>query len=200
MIELVQIWLIITLIYITSIIVLQIITHCSTKEARKKVNKFLTDLLPTTPKESFYNYEYGISVGIDSFGNCISNEIDNCFKELEKIFSIFFFVDYKMEKNRLVYIFSIAEEVSEMSEENKYKYCLSLCNSILHKFLHKTVPNFRNLSNLVSISLNKDYLTVYIAENIVGQKENARQTQKMLVEFRTSNQVSKSLLVEDWDE
>lgn len=118
---------------------------------------------------------------------------------MERIYQNYYFYDCKMSKNRLIYRLRVSQPVLSMSDEQLFEYCNSVCDSLIHKELHKWYQDFLHIDNLVAVSVHQDYIDVFIAENADGQHENAMLKEKMRRRFKTSNLPNDTSIEEDWN-
>ena len=185
------------LLYIVSIWVVGCCKGISTIESKEKVNNFLKDIFLTESKK-VEEPSYNIMIGIDENGYPLSNELDRIFSGLSKIFSDYYFCGCNREENRLCYSFAISEPLTEMDDEDVYNYVSRLCDSMVHRYLHKMNPWFGHMGNLCAVRMYGNRLFLYIAENEMGRRENALLKDRMRTLFKRSQIRQTSPIEEDW--
>ena len=100
----------------------------------------------------------------------------------------------------MVYRFKVSQPINNMTDEQTYNYCTSLCDSIVQKALQQRNPFYIYSESLVSVSITPGFLDIYIAENAEGQHENAMQTEKAEIQFKMSQFSPSTPLETDWSE
>lgn len=181
------------LIYMSIIFIVQLYNRVSTIEARKIVNKYIRNCIFVK-----YNEKFNIYLGIDANGCASSKIIENDFKELSKIYQSYYFYDYTIKDNFVVYGFKVSSLINDMSEEQLFEYCLALCESMVHKAIHKVNPSFGHIDGLISIRINNDMLLVYLAEDMDAARINKQQIEKLRRMLRKKE--NSADIEEEWEE
>ena len=167
------------------------------KEIKKIVNNYLKDLFFTENK-SINNYNSAI--GLDNNGYPMADVLDTFFQPLTKIFNDIYFCGGWCEKNRFVYSFVIDEPIVDMSDEDLYRYCLKRCDAIVNRVLHQYNPYAVWGRNMVAITISGSILTLYLANNALGEQENVMLKRRMRMIFKRSQISATPPIEEDWGE
>lgn len=162
-------------VYILSVLVVQYYKKVDTCTARTIISTFVKNCFTTTVQERFNIY-----IGIDQNGTPNAGEIENVFSDLKHIFKNFYL--YNWGQNRrysIFYQFRVSLPVVQLSDEDLYDYCQATCDAIVHRYIHQCNPTFAHMDNLVAVNLVNSVLTVTIAENSEGVRQNAMHTAHM---------------------
>ena len=202
MLEVIGFLFLLFLVYFLFVGIVQLDKNCSTKEAtvvvNKKIRSLMYGILHIFEREEV-KPQYNIYLGFDECGYPISSSIDGIFGDINRIYQNYYFYDCRMGENRLIYRLRVSQPVLSMSDEQLFEYCNSVCDSLIHKELHKLYPDFFHMDNLVAVSVHQDYIDVFIAENVDGQHENAILKEKIRRRFKTSNLRNDTSIEEDWN-
>lgn len=191
------------LVYFCVVFVIRAIEDISTHDSVEIVNEHIKKIASW-----FFNLfhkeekalDYHIYLGFDENLNPIASSINNIFSDIGKMYTIYTFFRYRRDTNRLVYRFKVSQPINNMTDEQTYNYCTSLCDSIVQKALQQRNPFYIYSESLVSVSIYPGFLDIYIAENAEGQQENAIQTEKTEMQFKMSQFSPSTPLETDWSE
>lgn len=183
--------------YIGAILIIMMVKNISTVEAKKMIDVFLKNVfVPTTTT----NVDYGICIGLDSMGCPMADVIEGYFEPLRKVFKDFYLANCTCTQNHYIYSFVVDEPTEEMDDESLYKYCLRICNNIIHRALHKENPWFGSIQDMVVIKLHDGLLEVFVAKNENGRKENIIFKRRMRLLLEHSNKIYSSPIEEGWND
>ena len=200
--EIIGIVVLLFLVYSGVVLLVEVVESISMKEAIVEVNKHVQQLalgIVNLFQKEEVKPQYNIYLGFDECGYPISSSIDGIFGDINRIYQNYYFYDCRMGENRLIYRLRVSQPVLSMSDEQLFEYCNSVCDSLIHKELHKLYPDFLHMDNLVAVSVHQDYIDVFIAENVDGQHENAILKEKIRRRFKTSNLRNDTSIEEDWN-
>lgn len=201
-IEMLEICLLLAVVYISIVLVVQVVNHWTTEEAisvvNKKIRALLKGIINVLCDKEENNTSYNIYIGLDGNLNPMSNILDKEFEDLGKIFKTYYFGDLKITQDIIGYRFYVSEPVNEMDKEDLYELCSKVCESIVHKILHRTCPSFCHLDSLTAVIVGHGYIDVYIAETPLGQQSNARLTNKIRGQFKLEKETQTAPIEEDW--
>lgn len=196
--ELILLCLFALLLYIITILCVQYIKKISTKDAQKIVLEFLKDCMSTsTPSSLSY---YPVFIGIDDNGCPHADIIENEFHSLSNIFSQFYFHSCGRKQNRIWYAFNVSNPLKEMSEYELIQYCEKICDTLIHRYVHKKNPSITHINNLVSIHYQESILTIFIAITDNGTIENSNQTLQTRNSYNQSIDSPNATITESWSD
>lgn len=208
--EIFKIIFIVGFFYICAILITKIANNVTTAKAVDSVNHFIGEIIAPI-KVKLHNWvnnltespncDFGLYIGLDADGRPMSNVIDDSFKDLGKIFRCYYFWGVNIEKNRIIYSFFVSDPINnEMSEDELYEYCSSVCECVVHRIIHSYNPLFTHLDSLTAIAMHKGRLDLYIARNPFGQHENSVLSCQIRRGFKTSSFKETTPIKEDWEE
>lgn len=142
--------------------------------------------------------KYNFNIGLDGNLNPMSNVLDKQFEDLGKIFKTFYFGGVNVSYDKIGYRFFVSDPISEIDTENLYELCSTMCESIVHKILHRSYPSFSRLDSLTAVIVGEGYIDIYIAETPLGQQSNAILTNKMRGQFKLEKEKQTSPIEEEW--
>lgn len=182
------------LFYLLSVLLVQTIKQLDTSDAKEVVKKFIRSCFTSTPIPQVYP----IFIGIDGFGYAHSDIIESTFKELKNVFSQCIFDHFVYGANRLFYYFKVGEPLVEMDSNQLVEYTTTICDNIVHEYLHQNAPTFGYVPYLVITDYRPGTLAVSISFNQPGLNENYqlkhRQTQRISINGNNDKPMS-----EDWE-
>lgn len=184
--------------YIGAILMVMAVKGVSTAEAKKVVDTFLKDVI--APASPTIKPDYGIRVGIDDMNYPMADVIEGYFEPLRKVFKDFYLANCTCTQNHYIYSFVVDEPTEEMDDESLYKYCLRTCNNIMHRAIHKEQPWFGSMQNMIAIELQNGMLSVYVARNDDGRRDNIMLTRRIRFLLKHSNRTYSAPLETDWSE
>lgn len=168
-----------------------------------------------TAKRLFWNYvfncfgfktekqpaivNYPVYIGIDDLGFPHSDIIEDVFSELATDFETFYYYDLATNGNCLLYKFKAELPKKVMPVLSMIQYTQKKCDMIVHRFMHRMDPQISHINYLVATAYADNILTVSIARNIYGVKENHDKSEKLRKYYKSINNVTKKRLEERWD-
>lgn len=193
--EIIKLTLLTITAYFLAVLIVKNVKNISTIEAKKVINNYLKDLFFTEDKPI---NNYNSAIGLDTNGYPMADVLDTFFQPLTKIFNDIYFCGGWCEKNRFVYSFVIDEPIVDMSDEDLYRYCLQRCDAIVNRALHQYNPYAVWGRNMVAITISANMLTLYLANNALGEQENVMLKKRMRTLFKRSQIRQTSPIEEDW--
>lgn len=193
--------LLFTSIYIGAVFLVREGRHNTLDEAIEVVNCVIKKLFKGIKALFVKNTDsvkYNFNIGLDGNLNPMSNVLDKQFEDLGKIFKTFYFGGVKVSYDKIGYRFFVSDPICEIDEENLYELCSTMCESIVHKILHRSYPSFSRLDSLTAVIVGEGYIDIYIAETPLGQQSNAILTNKMRGQFKIEKEKQTSPIEEDW--
>ncbi len=167
------------MIYILVIVGYSYIKKTSVIDARCKVNTILKEIIGLTEQEE----QFPVFIGYDE-GEPNAAIIEEEFQELEDIFTSVYLASSNYKNNIITYVFSINHIKKDIETDDLKEYIKRVCESIVHRFMHRYCTGVGKILNLVAIELNNNYLYVYVAttisatERVAKYKENVRKCLK----------------------
>ena len=196
--EIIILFLFASLFYIIAILFIQYTKNCSTQESRKIVLDFLKECIPTpTPAPKIY---FPVFIGLDENGVAHADIIEQEFHSLNEIFNHFYFHSYGYNNNRICFSFNVSNPLKEMTDFDLIQYCEKMCDSLVHRYMHKKNPSITHINNLVSIQYLENILTVYIATNYDGTIENSNQSLHTRSIYNQANISNNTTITESWSD
>ncbi len=163
---------VIVLIYLSSIIIVGLVKNTDIRTSFQIINHAIADIFKD--KNAVI---YPAFVGIDEKGYAHSDVIEQEFTSLGEIFQTFFFYNFYKDANRLLYQFKVDTPLKDMEESDFIRLCNVYCEKIIHNFLHKKNPSISHVDHIVSVGIVEGILSVFVAVNETGTKENAEMTE-----------------------
>lgn len=158
----------ITIIYLLSVLLVQTVNQSTTFEAKEKIKKFLKSCFASTPVPEVFP----VFIGIDGNWYSHANIIEASFKDLKTVFSQVIFDHYYRSANRLIYYFKVGEPLVEMEQNQLIEYTTTICDSVVHDYLHQNAPAYGYIPYLVVTDYRPGELAVCISITPPGLNEN----------------------------
>ncbi|SHN61311.1 hypothetical protein SAMN02745247_02344 [Butyrivibrio hungatei DSM 14810] len=195
MIKLLALLFLVASSYFITIAVVKYYKHTNTTTAKATVDTFLRECVtPAQMPEIF-----PVFIGIDCNGLAHANIIEEIFKDLKKVFINVIFDHYVRYPNRIIYYFHVGAPLVEMENNQLIGYATSICDSIVHQFLHQVNPAYGYIPYLVTVAYRPGELAVCISTNRTGLNENYQYMyyQHSKQQFK---QLNNDLMSEDWED
>ena len=87
-----------------------------------------------------------------------------------------------------------------MEEYDLIQYCENLCDTLIHRYMHKKNPSITHVNNLVYIHYQESILTIYIAITDNGTLENAYSKSKQREIHTHSTSSNDTTINESWSD
>lgn len=182
-------------LYLVSVLLVQFATNSTTTEARERIKIFMKSCFASAPVPVVYP----VFIGLDNNWFAHADIIDTTFKELRSVFSQVIFDHYNRSANRIIYYFKVGEPLVEMESAHIIEYTTTICDSIVHDYLHQNAPAYGYIPYLVVTDYRPGELAVCISTNPPGLNENYnlkyQQNQRISISENNDKQMS-----EDWED
>jgi hypothetical protein len=190
--------IILFVLYIGIVFCIQIYKNVNTLTAAKIFWQFIKEAFHSETKVKIF---YPVCIGIDAFGCCDSDKINEAFESLHKVFTSIVFQGYKAYSDWMEYYFHIGSKKREMSTLETMDLCEELCEGIFRAFSARSNVYLGGIRHLVAVSIIDNTLIVYVARSEDGVKMiNERRRSLHDVETAQKDVVGNKPLTEDWQE
>lgn len=191
--------LVITIDFVVVLIV-QTKKNISTQEAQSIVLNFVKCCFSSSPHQIIPEIQYPVFIGIDDNGLSHADVIESEFKPLEDIFNPFYYYGSGRQQNRIWYAFKTSNPLKQMTDYDLIQYCEKICDSLVHRYMHKMNPSITHVNNLVSAHYQENILTFYIAINNKGTMENSNQSLQTRSLYNQTTTTHNSSITESWSD
>ena len=159
-------------LYVTAIVLVQVVKRTDTKTAQRLVNKFLKDCFSNdvSPTKVYYP----VDIGIDTNGIVNRAVIDKEFGKLNTIFEDCFCSNATYNDEIIEYIFEIGTVKKTIAKDEILPFSYNKCNTIIHRYAHLRNPSFTSEDNLVAVDIIGKYLYVWIARTNIATNKIAK--------------------------
>ena len=158
MLELFAIILLVCVLYLVSVGAYSYFADISIQDARGRIVSLIKEIFGFTKQEVMYDVCIGLDEGVPN-----ANVIDKTFEPLADIFYSYYYSNFYTRENVLCYVFTISPTKKEMDADTLDLYVGSICDKIVHDYLHTNNPYVGKIKDLVVTEIIDDILRVYVA-------------------------------------
>lgn len=172
MLEILPLLFFCVVLYVTAIVLVQVVKRTDTKTAQTLVNKFLKDCFSNdSPTNIVY---YPVNIGIDNNGFVNLAVIEKEFSELNTIFENYYCANVIYNDEIINYIFTIGTVKKTIAEDEILSFCYENCNTIIHRYAHLRDLSFTSVDNLVAVDIIDNNLFVWVARTNIATNKIAK--------------------------
>ncbi len=142
---------------------------------------------------------YTAYICLDEYGAINANIVNDVFSRFHELFNVFYFIHWQDCGDRVIYLFKCQDTKEPLAEYDLWKCCCGLCGEILSNYWHKNCPYTVLPQDYYSISFYNGNLTISLAKNDDGARENTNILAFTRLTYEQSNNgKNNDDLNEDW--